>query len=139
MKFVNVDDMKRGVTITVGGEKFIIYRLVIGVVKLFGEYELYTLDAMKRLADMKSLDSLSTEELEEFQEQLSESYEKFVEKKADYLERILEGILQNNGYEFDREWWYSNADYRDIENFIHVAMAKDHVEEKEQKKNGSQI
>lgn len=116
-KFVNLDDSKNTVTITVGGEEFEIKKVVLSVHMLYGEY-------MKKTgAFLAKVKENTTDE--------SDLVEEYVQLKSSYIDRLMEKLLVKNGYEYDQDWWAENVEsYQEMEQFIVEALRKDVTDDK---------
>ena len=132
------------VTLVIGGKRFGIKKTVIAVHRLYGEYletagQLFTYAAM--VGDLQEEAVAANEKrkeqiIEEIQEKTSE-IEEFSRNKIDALLRIIRIICETNGYDFDEQWWLTNAEQADLQWFIVETIRKDVSDKKkEEQKDG---
>lgn len=134
-KIVNLDDEKNSVTLIVEGREFVISRIVMKARQVYGEYLQDTGKYLQLVAEAQALDGKSADELEALNAKLEGAIEDYAKKKAAYIEELLEIILVKNGYEYDPEWWASNADYSAMEAFVYAALKKDEQDKPGKKKD----
>lgn len=133
-KIVNLDDEANSVSITVAGKTFDIKRIVLKARQLYGEYLVMSGEYLRKVSDANNLEGKTVAELKAFNAELEKAVEEYAVKKAEILERLLQVILEKNGYEFNFQWWEENSDYSAIEQFIFTALKKDEKESDTKKK-----
>jgi chromosome segregation ATPase len=139
----NLDANRKTITITLGGARWRISRVVTGVRRRYAEILTRSgeeIEKVSRLQALQEKDELTDEdarELGELVETLGREVDEFQQWKTEELYRCLELLLEKNGYEFDREWWDDNADIGEIQEFITAALTKDQESKKEGTGGGS--
>lgn len=136
-KIVNLDDEGKGVSITIGGKEFVIYRITLRARQKYGEYLIFCGNHYNKATEInKRLESASetVETLTAMQNEMTSMIESFAIEKANKLDQLLQIILEKNGYEYSREWWEENTDYNKMELFIVSALKKDEAETSHPKK-----
>jgi hypothetical protein len=134
---VDLNQKKESVTLTLGDSRFTIRRVVTGVLQLYGEFARDQGEKLERIGHLQSEqerlekispDDVTPEELERIDQEsqkLVDEVEEFSKTKIDRLLRMIQLLLEKNGYEYDREWWIENADVSDYQNFIAACINKD--------------
>jgi hypothetical protein len=113
-KVINLDDKKNIIEIVLGGDSFIISRVVLRMRDMYASYIKLSADYLQQV------------EKENDKEKLSEVAEEYAYKKAEMLDDMLFKLLEDNGYEYNKIWWANHVEsYNDIENFIVQALMKD--------------
>jgi mevalonate kinase len=137
MSEVDLNQKKESVTLTLGDKKFTVRRVVTGVLQLYGEFARDQGEMLERIGhlqtDQERLEKISPEEisqeeldeLDKTSQELVDEVEEFSKAKIDRLLRMIQLLLEKNGYEYDREWWIENADVSDYQNFIVACINKD--------------
>lgn len=126
-KIVNLSDLEKSVEICVGDKSFVISRLTLQITKLYGEYMVFCGEYAKDVAKTKLLseESDNLPGLEKLSDDMDKLISNFAIGKAERIGKLLQLILEKNGYEYSQEWWEKNARYQDMEAFIIEALKKD--------------
>jgi hypothetical protein len=134
-KFVNIDDAKNQIELTVCGKTFTIKRITIGARNLYNEYQTSAAKNKEAIDKLKAeMADMTLDEFRARNEEITKDAEEMAEEMLCQLYGVLQRILEKNGYEFSRAWWEDNADLDDIGLFIYNAIKKDDKQESSKKK-----
>ena len=137
MSEIDLNQKKESVTLTLGEKKFTIRRVVTGVLQLYGDFARDQGEKLEQIgqlqAEQERLEKIAPEDVtpEELQEldkasqKLVDEVEEFSKAKIDRLLRMIQLLLEKNGYEYDRQWWIDNGDPSDYQSFIVACINKD--------------
>ena len=138
-KIVNLDDLNKSVTITLGGKSFTISRVTLEMRQLYGEY-LTSVNKMSQSVDeprnstapsglrriiWKLFPRARVKWLTRVKDDMGGLIEEFAIGKAERLIAMMTTLLEKNGYKFDQKWFESNTDFNGLESFIVTAINKD--------------
>jgi hypothetical protein len=145
-KIVNLDDLNKSVTITLGGKSFTISRVTLEMRQLYGEYLIFNGEYLTNVNKMsQSVDEprnstapsgirriywklfprARVKWLTRVKDDMGGLIEEFAIGKAERLIAMMTTLLEKNGYKFDQKWFESNTDFNGLESFIVTAINKD--------------
>ena len=124
-KMINLTDKKNTVTIKVEDQEFLISRITLKARQVYGEYCIAASNYISAVKEAEKVHTMNADELKRLNDRLEKGIDEFTNKRAEYIETLMKIILEKNGYEFDKEWWFDNADYGDMEAFVVEALRKD--------------
>lgn len=126
---IHLSDRDRPIlTIEVGGETFVIRRVVTGVYKRYGTFATEGGEALRRLAALQERKDNEPEKADEIREQIDEMSavaEEIGAGREQMEQDCIRMILEGNGHEFDWEWWIDNTDTVERQAFLVECMNKD--------------
>ena len=127
-KIVNLDDKETTVCITVGGREHEITRVVLALKEMYGRYVTAAAEYCK-----------TVNEFDDYQDQLAYA-EDYALQKAEALDEMMDKLLADNGYKYEKKWWAENvAGYETMEQFIVQALMKDAPDDKKKANPGVTI
>jgi hypothetical protein len=132
-------EQRNSLTIKVGGEMFLIDRVVLAVRQKYEEYSTLVSEGAQLYSVyqelMESISGASEEKQQELQQKIDrtrermEAYNERVSRDhgtlLDLLLEIIRLIVEKNGYEYDRDWWLENVTQAEIVQFISEVLNKD--------------
>jgi hypothetical protein len=129
-RIIDLSEKPRAVvTLALGGHCFRIARVVMGVRRLYGEFIGDTGRLLEKTAEVaRKEQELAAGGPASLQTEISAratEIEEAAERRHGDLMLMLAKLLEENGYEFDLQWWEDHADPTDVIEFIREALNKD--------------